>query len=139
MSGRLSQYKILGRLGAGAMGELHRARDTRHGRTVALRILSPTIATLYEVGEDGAQLFAAFEFVPGDSLKSIIAAGPIHPRRAVQAIAQIADALAQGHAKGMVHGALDADHVVITPKGNAKVLDFGLSSWSGAPRQTSEP
>jgi serine/threonine-protein kinase len=164
MSGRLSQYKILGRLGAGAMGELHRARDTRHGRTVALRILSPTIAgdpdrrfrflrdaehaaalshpniaTLYEVGEDGDQLFAAFEFVPGDSLKSIIAAGPIHPRRAVQAIAQIADALAQGHAKGMVHGALDADHVVITPKGNAKVLDFGLSSWSGAPRQTSEP
>lgn len=146
------------------MGELHRARDTRHGRTVALRILSPTIAgdperrfrflrdaehaaalshpniaTLYEVGEDGDQLFAAFEFVPGDSLKSIIAAGPIHPRRAVQAIAQIADALAQGHAKGMVHGALDADHVVITPKGNAKVLDFGLSSWSGAPRQTSEP
>jgi serine/threonine-protein kinase len=163
MSGRLSQYNTLGRLGAGAMGELYRARDTRYGRTVALRILSPTIAgdpeqrlrflrdaeraaalshpniaTLYEVGEDGDQLFAAFEFVPGDSLKSIIAAGPIHPRRAVQAAAQVADALAEGHARGMVHGALDADHVVITPKGNAKVLDFGLSSWSGASVRTGE-
>jgi serine/threonine-protein kinase len=163
MSGRLSQYNTLGRLGAGAMGELYRARDTRHGRTVALRILPPAIAgdperrlrflhdaeraaalshpniaTLYDVGEDGDQLFAAFEFVPGDSLKSIIAAGPIHPHRAVQAAAQIADALAEGHSRGMVHGALDAEHVVITPKGNAKVLDFGLSSWSGAPVQTSE-
>ncbi len=141
------------------MGELYRARDTRHGRTVALRLLpaavrddaqqrarferdaaqaaalsDPHIATLYEIGEDQGELYAAFEFVPGETLEALAAAGPVNPRRAIQLAAQIADALAEGHAHGFVHGALTPDRIIVTPKGAAKVLDFGLAAWSaGAP------
>src|SRR5689334_4790805 len=124
----LAQYKILERIGAGGMGEVFRARDTRLGRTVAIKILRaeiaadpdrrdrfmreaqataalshPNIAALYEVGEDQGQLFLAFEFVPGEPLKAVIAGRPLNPRRAVNLAAQVADALADAHASGIVH------------------------------------
>jgi serine/threonine protein kinase len=158
----LGQFKILDRIGAGGMGEIYRARDTRLGRTVAIRVVAaelagdpdrrerflrdarataalshPNIAALYEIGEDQGQLFLVFEFVPGVTLKNVVAGRPLHPRRAVDFAAQIGDALAEAHAHGIVHRDIKPDNIIITPKDKAKVLDFGLATWTagGAERE----
>src|SRR4029077_1780560 len=151
----LGQYKILDRIGAGGMGEVYRARDTRLGRTVAIKVLAqdvandparrdrflrearaaaalshPNIAALYEIGEDQGQLFLAFEFVPGAPLSPVIGGRPLNTRRAVDFAIQIADALADAHAAGIVHRDIKPGNVIITPKDKAKVLDFGLATWT---------
>jgi serine/threonine protein kinase len=152
----LSHYKILDRIGGGAMGELFRARDTQLGRTVALRVIAseiegdpgrrerflrdaraatalshPNIATLYEIGEDQGRLFLVCEYARGESLKTVIAGHPVKPRRAIDLALQIADALADAHALGIVHGDVRPDNIIVTTKGNAKILDFGLAAWTG--------
>jgi serine/threonine protein kinase len=151
----IAHYKILDRIGESRLGELFRARDTKLGRTVAIKIppakiqndqaargafladartamtLShPNIAALYEVGEDAGQAYLAFEFVPGESLDRVIAGHALNARRAVDLTAQIADALADAHAVEMPHGDLTSDSVIVTPKGNAKILDFGFARWT---------
>ena len=158
----LGMYKILDRIGAGGIGELYRARDTRVGRTVAIKVVGdaiasdpqrrndfvrdaraalavshPSIAALYEIGEDQGCLFVAFEFVPGETLRTAIGGRPMNVRRALDFATQLADALADAHAAGPVHGDLTPDNVVVTPKGRAKILDFGLSAWTngGAARR----
>lgn len=155
----VGHYKILDRIGSGAMGELFRARDTRVGRTVALRIVAagiagdpssltaflhdaraaaavshPNIAALYEVGEDsgGGVHYLACEFVQGQKLKSLIAGRPLNPRRAIDLTVQIADALADGFASDIAAGNLAADTIIVNPKGNAKIIDFGLARWTSA-------
>jgi serine/threonine protein kinase len=156
MIAQLGQYKILERIGAGGLGDVYRARDMRSGRTVALKIVDdaiardparrsrlvadaqaatalshPNIAALYELGEDSDQLFLAFEFVPGETLETTLAGGPLNPRHAAEHGIQIADALAEAHASGLVHGDLNPHNIVLTPKGSAKILDFGLAAWTG--------
>jgi len=158
----LGQYKILDRIGAGGMGELFRARDTRLGRTVAVKVIAaevandtarrerlledaratmalshPAIATLYEVGEDQGQLFLAFEYVPGATLNTVVAGRPLNTRRAIDFAVQIADAFADAHAEGVVHRDLKPSNIIITPKDKAKILDFGLATWTagGAERE----
>jgi TolB-like protein len=158
----LGHYNILDRIGAGGMGEVYRARDTRLGRTVAIKVLPadvsgdpdrrarfmqearataalshPNIAALYEIGEDQGQLFLVFEYVPGETLKNTIAGRPMNPRRAIDLAVQIADALADAHAEGIVHRDIKPDNIIVTPKGNAKILDFGLATWTtgGAERE----
>ena len=151
----LGHYKILDRIGAGGMGEVYRARDTRLGRTVAIKVMiadvagdpdrrarflqdarptvalsHPNIAALYEIGEDQGQLFLVFEYVPGQTLKNVIAGRPLNPRRAIDLAVQIADALADAHAEGIVHRDIKSDNIIVTPKGNAKILDFGLAAWT---------
>jgi eukaryotic-like serine/threonine-protein kinase len=161
----LGQYKILERIGAGSTGDVFRARDTRSGRTVAITVIGPAIAAnadrraqflvdartaaslshpniavLYEVGEDQDQLFLVCEFVPGETLKNTIAGRPLNPRRAIDLSVQVADALADAHAAGLVHRDLGCNTIVVTPKGNAKVLDFGLARWmAGDPTVYSSP
>jgi serine/threonine-protein kinase len=152
---QIGHYKVLERIGEGGLGEVYRARDTRLGRTVAVKlpgpdlqadservqalsndaraasILShPNIAALYEIGSDGGRLFLVFEFVPGEPLKRVIAGRPLNVRRAVNLAAQVADALADAHALELVHGGLTSDTIMVTPKGNAKILDFGFARWS---------
>jgi non-specific serine/threonine protein kinase len=151
----LGQYKILDRIGAGGMGEVYRARDTRLGRTVAIKVLPagvaddpdrrgrfmqearataalshPNIAALYEIGEDQGHIFLVFEFVPGDTLKTAIAGHPLNVRRAIDLAVQIADALAEAHAEGIVHRDIKPGNIIVTPKGAAKILDFGLATWT---------
>jgi serine/threonine protein kinase len=151
----VAHYRILDRIGSGGVGDLYRARDTRHGRTAALRIVRPelladaerrarfvedarktatlshpSIATVFETGEEDGRLFIASEYVPGQTLRGAIGGHAINPRRALAFAAQIADALAEAHFAGIVHGDLKPDNVIVTPKGNAKVLDLGLAAWT---------
>jgi serine/threonine protein kinase len=151
----LGQYKILEPAGSGALGDVYRARDTRAGRTVAITVVTdliaadparrehflrdaraaaavshPNIVTLYEVGEEDSRLYLVHEFVQGETLKTVIAGRPLNPRRAIDLAGQIAEALADAHAADLVHGAITADAIVVTPKGHAKITEFGLAAFS---------
>jgi serine/threonine protein kinase len=153
----LGLYKILDRIGTGAMGDVYRARDTRLGRTVAITVLSsaiaghpdrrerfvsearvaatlshPNIASLYEVGDEQGQLFLVCEFVPGETLRTVTSGRPMNPRRAIDLAVQVGDALADAHAVGIVHRDIRPDTIIVTPKGNAKVLHCGLVAWTGS-------
>jgi len=157
----LAHYKILDRIRAGGMGDVYRARDTRLGRTVAVTVIAeaiahdperrdrficdaraaaalshPNIAALYEIGEDRGQLFLACEFVPGDTLAAVIGGRAMNPRRALTLGAQLADAIADAHASGIVHRDLTPANVVVTPRGNPKILGFGLAAWTAAGPET---
>jgi serine/threonine protein kinase len=159
MDRSIAHYNLLERIGEGGMGEVYRARDTRVGRTVALKILPdtiageqsardvlmadaratatlshPNIATLFDVGQDkpenGGACYLAYEYATGVTLTQEIAGRPVHPRRAVELAVQIAEALSDAHARGLLHTDLRPDTVVVTPKGSAKVLDFGMARWT---------
>ena len=160
----LGRYRILDKVGAGGIGELYRARDTRLGRTVALRVIAPgiagdpdrlqallrdarsralvshpNVAELYEVGEDAGFHYLACEFVVGQTLKSLIAGHPLNARRAVDLSVQLADALADAHAHDLVHGDVRPETIIVTAKGSAKLLDFGLAAWSGTRHTRVQP
>ena len=151
----LGHYKILDRIGAGGIGEVYRARDTKLGRTVAIEVLSPevarhperrtrflqdaraaaalshpNIAALYEIGEERDLVYIVCEFVPGEPLTTIVANRSLNPRRAMDFATQLADAVADAHAEGIVHRNLRSITVIVTPKDKVKVLDFGLSAWT---------
>jgi eukaryotic-like serine/threonine-protein kinase len=151
----LGQYRILEPAGSGALGDVYRARDTRIGRTVAITVVSddiasnpqrreaflraaraasavshPNIVALYEVGEEDGRLFVVHEFVQGPTLRTIIGGRPLNLRRAVDLAGQIAEALADAHAADLVHGAIASDTIVVTAKGHAKILDFGLAGFA---------
>jgi serine/threonine protein kinase len=151
----LGPYQLLERLGAGGLGEVFRARDTVHGRTVtvkrvpsaiaadALRAASlretaqtlgavshPGVAALYECGEQDGELYLAQEFVPGQRLSELVGGRPLNPRRAVEIGIDVAEALAALHAAALMHGDLRPDNIVITPKGHAKLIDSGLGAFT---------
>ena len=153
----IGHFKILEKLGAGSIGDVFRARDTRLGRTVAIVVVPaaiagdprrrerflrdahaaaglshPNIAALYEIGEDQDQLFLVCEYVPGQSLKAAIGGRPMNTRRAIDLAVQVADALADAHAAGIVHRDIQPETIVVTPKGNAKIGDAGLASWTSS-------
>jgi serine/threonine-protein kinase len=152
----IGHYRILDRIGTGVIGDVYRARDTKFGRTVAIRVLNeavardparrrrflddaraaaavshPNIAALYEVGESPDLLYLVSEFIPGETLRTIMGGRPINPRRAVDLAAQVADALAQAHAQGMAHGDLRPETIIVTPKGSAKIMEPGFAAWAG--------
>jgi len=157
--GELGGYQLLERIGAGALGEVFRARDTVHGRTVALKrvppeltaddervgllrdtampltqVSHPGIAMLYECGDEDGQTFVAQEFVPGQSLTQLLGRRPINALRAVDLAVRIADSLAALHGEGLTHGDLRPDNVVVTPKGQVKLLDAGLAAFTNGGR-----
>ncbi len=149
-------YQLLESIGHGALGEAFRARDTVHGRTVVVKrvpaslaadeawlahlhdtgtavaaVSHPGVAMLYECGVHEGETFLAQEFVPGQSLAQLLAGRPLHPRRALDIAVDIADGLAALHDSGLTHGDLRPATAIITPKGHVKLLDAGLSAFTG--------
>jgi serine/threonine protein kinase len=154
--GVVSHYNLLERLEPAGPGELFRARDTRAGRTVTVRLLPPEFApdsvsrmsvlekaralvglshpnvtTLYEAGEHDGRIYLAFEYLKGQSLHAEMGGRPMNVRRAVEVAIQIADAVADAHAAGFIHGGLSPETVIITAKGHAKIPAFELAARSG--------
>ena len=147
----LGSYKLISRLGAGGMGEVWRAEDTRLQRFVAIKILSehiandpewkarflreartvaqmnhPNIATIYSIEQEGETFFIAMELVEGESLATVLAQGKLEPREAVRILRQVAEALAEAHEKGVVHRDVKPDNIIVS-KRVVKVLDFGIA------------
>lgn len=158
----IAHYSLLERLGEGGLGAVYRARDTRVGRTVALKVLPdelghdltrwdalvsdtlsaaalshPNIATLFEAGNADGVRYLAYEFVAGGPLSITISGRPMNPRRALELAVQVADALAAMHAADIVHRDLRPATIAVTDKGAAKLLDCGMHRWTrgGATRR----
>ena len=151
---RLGSYEILGRIGAGGMGEVYRARDARLDRTVAIKVLPDTVAhdperlarfdreakTLAALNHTNiAQVFGleggalAMEFVEGEDLSAHIARGPIPLGEALDLAGQVADALDAAHEMGIVHRDLKPSNIRVREDGVVKVLDFGLAKALAPP------
>jgi len=149
---RIGHYSVTAKMGAGGMGEVYSASDERLERDVALKILPagslidesarkrfrkealalsklnhPNIATIYDFDTDSGIDFIAMELVIGETLSEKIAGGPLPEKEIVALGTQIADALQEAHEQGIVHRDLKSSNVMVTPKGRAKVLDFGLA------------
>jgi serine/threonine protein kinase len=159
----IAHYNVLEQIGEGATGEVWRARDTKVGRTVALKLVSadmfrepgsresffdnaraamalshPNIATLFDAGEYEGDCYLAYEFASGITLRQEIEGRSVNPRRAIELAIQIADALADAHGSGVVHGDLRPDTIIVTHKGSAKVLEIGMSRWTSGGRIRAE-
>ncbi|MGO9539811.1 MAG: protein kinase domain-containing protein [Terriglobales bacterium] len=149
---KLGPYEILAPIGAGGMGEVYRARDTRLGREVALKVLPesfssdadrlrrfeqearavaalnhPNILAIHDIGEDGGAPFIVSELLEGNSLRTELEHGPLPARKASDYAAQIAQGLAAAHDKGIVHRDLKPENIFLTKEGRIKILDFGLA------------
>ena len=94
------------------------------------RLSHPNIATLFDVGESEGGCYLAYEFASGGTLRKEMSGRPENPRRAVELAMQIADGSPTAHSGGVLHGDLRPDTIIVTQKGNAKVLDFGMSRWT---------
>jgi eukaryotic-like serine/threonine-protein kinase len=152
---RLGHYEIRTKIGAGGMGEVYLAEDTKLERKVALKILPadvaqnaermqrfireakaasslnhPNIAHIYEIGEGDGVNFIAMEYVEGESLSEEIAGCPLPVSQIIAISTQIADALEDAHENGIVHRDIKSQNVMLTKRGRVKVLDFGLAKIS---------
>jgi len=149
---RLGPYEVIAPLGAGGMGEVWLARDTRLSREVAIKVLPaevagdasrlrrfekearaasalnhPNIVTIYEIGSSDSVSYIAMERVEGKTLREALFAGALPLKRLVALAAQIADGLARAHEGGIVHRYLKPENVMVTKDGLVKILDFGLA------------
>src|SRR5436190_1838498 len=153
---RLGPYEVLSPLGAGGMGEVYKARDTRLDRTVAIKVLPqhladtpdlrsrferearavsslnhPHICTLYDIGSQDGVDYLVMEHIEGETLASRLTRGSLPTAEVLRYAAEIADALDKAHRQGLVHRDLKPGNVMLT-KGGAKLLDFGLARVTAA-------
>ena len=151
----LGPYRIVSLLGEGGMGEVYRAKDTRLGRDVAVKVLTaltlsdqerilrfeqearaigmlnhPNLLTIYDVGNENGTAYIVSELLEGETLRERLERGPLAPRRAVDAALQVANGLAAAHEKGVIHRDLKPDNIFLTRDGRAKILDFGIAKLS---------
>ena len=154
---RLGPYEILSPLGAGGMGEVYRARDTRLGREVAVKILPasvsadaerlrrfeleassaselnhPNILAVHDVGTHDGTSFIVTELLEGETLRERLNAGALPQRKAVEFALQIARGLAAAHRRQIAHRDLKPENIFVTDDGTVKILDFGLAKRTGA-------
>jgi serine/threonine protein kinase/Tfp pilus assembly protein PilF len=152
----ISHYKILEKLGEGGMGAVYKAQDTKLKRTVALKFLSmqalgseeekirfvneaqaaaaldhPSICTIHEIDEADGQTFIAMAYIEGLSLKEKIGSGPLKLEEALGIAIQVAEGLQEAHDKGIVHQDIKSGNIMVTSKGQAKIMDFGLAKLVG--------
>ncbi len=157
---RLGPYEITALIGAGGMGEVYRARDTRLGRDVAIKVLPseyaadpdrlhrfeqearaasalnhPNILTVYDVGSHEGAPYLVTELLEGESLRERLRNGALPARKAVELAVQIARGLAAAHEKGIIHRDLKPENLVVTKDGHAKILDFGLAKLLHTPQE----
>jgi Tol biopolymer transport system component len=149
---RIAHYEVLEQIGSGGMGDVYLARDARLGRKVALKLLPPSltadpqlrarffreaqlasaldhpnVCTIHEVGQSSSFLFIAMQYVEGINLKQLIGSRPLKLDTLLSISLQTADALAAAHDQGIIHRDIKANNIIITPRGQVKVLDFGLA------------
>src|SRR5436190_8320892 len=149
---KLGRYEIRSKIGAGGMGEVYLAQDTKLDRKVALKILPadlaanrdrmerfvreaksaaalnhPNIATIHEIGESDGVNFIAMEFIDGATLREKIHSDQTDLRKLLRYLQHVAEGLAKAHAAGIVHRDLKPDNIMVTRDGHAKILDFGLA------------
>jgi serine/threonine protein kinase len=154
---KLGAYAVVAPLGAGGMGEVYRAHDPRLSRDVAIKVLSPELASdptalarfereamsvarlshpnilsIFEFAHDGGIAFVVTELVEGDTLRSALDGGRLPARRAVGYALQIAKGIAAAHSRGVVHRDLKPENVMVTRDDHVKILDFGLAKPSDA-------
>lgn len=148
---RLGPYEILSPIGAGGMGEVYRARDTRLGRTVAIKVLPerfsqrpelrqrlereartisqlshPSICTLHDIGHQDGIDYLVLEFVQGETLRELIASRKLSIQRVIGIAVQVAEGLSRAHESGVIHRDLKPENLMVSPDG-VKILDFGLA------------
>src|SRR5437773_2127051 len=161
---RLGPYQVLAPIGAGGMGEVYRARDTRLGREVAIKILPaaysndperlqrfeqearaagmlnhPNIMAIYDIGTHDGSPYVVSELLEGETLRELLAppagpASPLPPRKATDYMIQLAHGLAAAHQKGIVHRDLKPENIFLTTEGRLKILDFGLAKLAQSGR-----
>ena len=162
---RLGPYEVLAPLGAGGMGEVYRARDSKLERDVAIKVLPakltsdpdalarfereakavaalahPNILSIYDFGTHEGVSYAVTELLEGETLRGKLDAGPISQKQAVDYALQIAKGLSAAHGKGIVHRDLKPENIFVTKDGHVKILDFGLAKRvEGSAEQTSAP
>jgi len=157
------KFRIVGELGRGGMGVVYKAEDIRLKRTVALKFLPselthipevkdrfmreaqaaaaldhPNICTVYEFDQAGENAFISMAYIEGQSLRKRIDSGPVEFEEALKIAMQIAEGLQEAHKKGIVHRDIKSANVMVTARGQAKVMDFGLARTTGATLVTQE-
>src|SRR4030095_3772734 len=168
----ISHYRIISKLGAGGMGEVYLGEDTRLGRKVAIKLLPlrslgdeharrrllreaqaaatldhPNICSIHEIGEESGTSFIVMQYIEGETLAKRMSRKPVELTEAFEIAVQIADALAEAHSRGIIHRDIKPLNIMLSARGQAKVLDFGLSKTieergyidSIAPTLLSEP
>ena len=150
------KYRIVEEIGQGGMGVVYKAEDLKLKRSVALKFLPPHLMTspelkerflieaqaaaalshpnicvIYEIGESGEHPYIAMEYVEGETLKDRIRKGPLAPHEALTLAGQVAAGLAEAHHKGIIHRDIKSANIMVTAKGQAKVMDFGLAKLQG--------
>src|ERR1700719_2267521 len=161
---RLGPYEILSAIGAGGMGEVYRARDSKLGREVAIKVLPANfvndperlsrfqrearmlaalnhanIATIYGLEQCDGVTCLVMELVSGETLAELVKAGPLGIEEALKIAVQIAEALEAAHEKSIIHRDLKPANVKVTPEGKVKVLDFGLAKAFAGDASTEDP